>query len=887
MAVQALAQNAPQNMPLIGNHPAEVESWRQAGWAEPDTQLVMRVHFAIRNRAALDEFLSEQQNPKSPAYRHWLTPSQFTQSFGPNEADLDAVSGWLTAQGFRVRARSQAARYLEFSGPEWLVERGFHIAIGTFAGGRTYGNLTDPLIPAQFTEVIESIEGLDNFRHSKPLLHRRSDSQSPVAATIAPAPDLRLAEWLEQIPLHEDPSLPALAPVPETILGHVRAFAPSDIQTFYDETPLLSGGINGRGGDCIAVVGDSDYLDAAVSDFDTQFGLAASSITREIVGSNPGINGDEAEALIDLEWSHAVAPGAPQRFYLGDIVEGISTAVSDNACSAINISFGFCGASDGFYTSMDSIFAQAAAQGQSVFVSSGDQGAAGLVVNSAGTECVAGTSRNVNEIAASPNVTGVGGTQFSPSYNAAGNDSGNAPESVWDESFGATGGGASAVFSKPSFQSGLGVPADGHRDVPDVAMIASPDQPGVFLGDDSNGSAVIDCCWGGTSLGAPLWSGISRLLSQANGKRVGNIDSKVYRMVASQGAAAGLRDVTAGINSFNSVLGFLAGNGYSQATGLGTVDLATFVPAFVGSAASTPTPTPTGTPTATPTRTPTPTPTRTATPAPTPSATPTGAATPTPSPSPTAIPTARPTPSPSASPTPTAIPTARPTPSPSPSPTPTAIPTARPTPSPTPTTIPTARPTPTAIPTARPTLSPSASPTPTAIPTTRPTPTAIPTVRPTPTPTPARTPTPTPIRPTPSPTSSPAPSATPTPPASCNSQVFNAVSTLPVTVSPNSPTYVVATAGNQFTTSRCNANWVVVTRCLVQFTNGSFFNALVMGTNSGLNPLSIPPYTSTYLEWSYSFNLAGGTRITSPVCPVTSTQRGTATGSASMIALPG
>ncbi len=464
IAAQALGQTAP----LIGNHPAEVETWRQSGWAEPEAQLQMRVRFKIRNREALNKLLSEQQNPASPNYRHWLTANEFTQHFGPGQSDLDAVSNWLKSEGFEVHPGNQAERYVEFIGPERLVESGFHTLVGTFAGGHLYANLTDPLIPAKFAEVIDSIEGLDNFRHSKSLLHRRPDGQSPVPSAIAEVPDLRLAEWFDIAPSQVDQSVPGLLPVPETIVGNTRAFAPADLQTFYDETPLLSSGINGSGGDCIAVVGDSDYLDAAVSKFNTQFALPVSSITRVLVdGTNPGINGDEPESLIDLEWSHAVAPGAPQKFYLGSIIDGISAAVGNNGCSAINISFGFCGAGSGFYSYMDTIFAQAAAQGQSVFVSSGDQGAAGLVINSAGNECIAAASRNVNEMAASPNVTGVGGTQFAPSYAASGNDSGNVVESVWDESFGAGGGGASAVFTKPAFQSGPGVPSDGQRDVPE------------------------------------------------------------------------------------------------------------------------------------------------------------------------------------------------------------------------------------------------------------------------------------------------------------------------------------------------------------------------------------------------------------------------------------
>jgi subtilase family serine protease len=138
------------------------------------------------------------------------------------------------------------------------------------------------------------------------------------------------------------------------------------------------------GGDCLAVAEDSDYLDAAVSLFDSKFALPAAAITRVLPDiTSPGANGDEIETLLDLEWAHAVAPGAPIRDYIGNgavsgspLLDAIKKAVTDNTCGAISISY--CGASSSFYTStLDSIFAQAAAQGRSVFISSGDQGAAG------------------------------------------------------------------------------------------------------------------------------------------------------------------------------------------------------------------------------------------------------------------------------------------------------------------------------------------------------------------------------------------------------------------------------------------------------------------------------------------------------------------------------
>ncbi len=630
-------------LPLAGNHPVESESFRLSGWADLDRQLVMRVTLAQRNRSQLQKLLTAQQNPASPEFRHWLTPVEFAQRFGPAQLDVSAVSHWLAAQGFQILSTRPQERYVEFTGPVWRVERSFHTSIAAFAGGRAYANLTDPLIPNQFGNTIESIQGLDNFQHSMPLSYRRTIA-APVSSSFAElssagsssnvqVPEMQLAEWIDP-DLSPSASLPLSgdASAPDTIVSGSKAFAPVDLQTFYDESPLLNSGIDGGGGDCIAVVGDSDYLDAAVSTFDTQFGLPASSITRVIVdGRNRGITIDESEALLDLEWSHAVAPGAAQRYYLGTITGAIGRAVSDNACGTISVSFSLCGVSSSSYKSLDSVFAQAAAQGQSVFVSAGDDGAAGVALNPGGTACATGTSRHVNEMAASPNVTGVGGTQFVPSYNGSGADSGNAPESTWDESIGAGGGGASAVFPKPAFQSGSGVPADGKRDVPDVAMIASPDKPGVFLGADLSGSASIACCWGGTSLGAPIWAGISKLLADESGQRVGNIDTRLYNLARSGGAAAGLRDVTSGTNSFNIVAGFSAARGYDQSSGWGTVDIAKFVPAFAG-AAPIATPAPTVTPTAkpTPTRTPTPTPKIRATP--TPKTTPTPKPTPAPKP---------------------------------------------------------------------------------------------------------------------------------------------------------------------------------------------------------------------------------------------------------------
>ena len=200
-----------------------------------------------------------------------------------------------------------------------------------------------------------------------------------------------------------------------------------------------------------------------------------------------------------------------------------------------------------------------------------------------------GSSQGVNEIAADPNVMAVGGTQsaakFDPVTNA---DIGYVPEQVWNDThlvnpvppFGATGGGTSAIFAKPSYQTGPGVPSGTLRVLPD-ASLATSSQPqlnaGYYWGNDSG---TLLCCEGGTSIATPIWAGISKLLAQKEAGRVGNTNPQLYKL-GGLAWAAGLRDVTSGDNGFNNVAGFPAGLAFDQSTGWGTPDITTFVNAFV------------------------------------------------------------------------------------------------------------------------------------------------------------------------------------------------------------------------------------------------------------------------------------------------------------------
>ncbi|HEX4211613.1 MAG TPA: S53 family peptidase, partial [Candidatus Binataceae bacterium] len=335
----------------------------------------------------------------------------------------------------------------------------------------------------------------------------------------------------------------------------------------------------------------SDFDDQSVAAFNGTFGLPAltdgTTLVRVPVDGPSSINGNaEFEALLDVQYSHAAAPQTPIRVYIASssdpanlaFLDSVQKAVKENLCGSISLSIGVCPSDATTATAADTIYQQAAAQGQTVFAASGDDGAAALTVSSKG--CVASKVRGVVETAASPNVTAVGGTQSKPKYDKATRvASGPAAEVVWHEAKGATGGGVSVVFPKPSYQDGV-TPSDNARDLPDIALLAAIQTPGYFVG--VNG--LVQCCGGGTSFASPYWAGIDALMEQLEGGgaagRLGALNTLLYSLASSNAAANGIRDVIKGNNGFNGVKGFTALKGYDQVTGWGTPDINTFAHAF-------------------------------------------------------------------------------------------------------------------------------------------------------------------------------------------------------------------------------------------------------------------------------------------------------------------
>jgi hypothetical protein len=257
----------------------------------------------------------------------------------------------------------------------------------------------------------------------------------------------------------------------------------------------------------------------------------------------------------------------------------------------MSTSFGQCESSMGTTenTFYNNLWSQAATQGISAFVSSGDSGAAGCNGGSDTT----GSGKAVSGLASTPYNIAVGGSQFndtaSPSTywnstNASNQSSAKSyiPEIAWNESANVSGGsglwsssgGVSTLYAKPSWQVCVGVPADGKRDVPDVALTAAGhDGYLVIQGHTSSASGL--GAVGGTSAASPSFAGLMALVVQKTGARQGNANTKFYSLANAQYGSGGtviFHDVTSGNNSVPGVTGFNCGTGYDAVTGVGTVD---------------------------------------------------------------------------------------------------------------------------------------------------------------------------------------------------------------------------------------------------------------------------------------------------------------------------
>ena len=594
--------------------PGWVNPSRDAGAVPESTNIGIAIVIA-RSPEVEAAYLKRQddlQNPNSPEYHHWLTPQQIGEQFGPTQHDLDALTGWLTAQGLQVAPVNPSRTMVHASGSASVVGKAFKTEFRFFTSFDKphYSAASEPSIPAALSPIIGSIHGMTDVE-LRPMNHVQASSK--FTRDSSGKPQFTGSD------------------------GTTHYMFPGDFATIFNINPVYTANIKGSG-QKVAIIGESTISNSDIADFENISGLASNTPNTIVVptasgGTNPGtVSGDEGESDLDLQRVIGVAPSVTADFVISGTgvapyagYQGIDVAaeyeINTLKDPVLTLSYGSCEVDSGQAsdTYWGTLFGQAAMEGISVFVSAGDSGAAGC--DTAFNPAPATQELSVNTICANNYTTCVGGTEFNDASNgstywSATNGSNEAsalsyiPEGAWNEStfsggtsyVAGTGGGASIYAVKPSYQAGTGVPADGKRDLPDVSFPASGHDG--YFGCEADltfsGGGSADCSKGdgaifsGTSAAAPGWAGVTALLNEKlGGTGQGNLNTLIYKLASLSStpfhdatiASSGVTNCAVNTPSIcnnsdpgmSSLTGGQAGydltTGYDLATGWGSVDV--------------------------------------------------------------------------------------------------------------------------------------------------------------------------------------------------------------------------------------------------------------------------------------------------------------------------
>jgi hypothetical protein len=516
-----ITQNVDESklVALAGNIRPEANKQNDLGLAADSLSMehmLLQLKRSPEQERELLQFIDELQIPSSPNFHHWLTAKEYGERFGLATQDLDVITRWLESHGLKVNVVYDNRTLIDFSGTAGQVRSAFHTEIHQLdvKGVKHFANMSNPRIPAALAPAIVGVVSLHDF---KPHTNYKPRSNYTIAD---------LGEY---------------------------AVVPGDLATIYNLNPLFTASISGQG-QTIVVIEDTDvYAAADWTTFRSTFGLSSytdGSFTQvhpaPPSGANnctdPGVNpnGDDGEAILDAEYASAAAPSAAIELAscsntstFGGLI-AIQNLLGESTPPAImSMSYGECEAFNGATSNAayNSAFKQAVTEGVSVFVSTGDEGAANCSADSGEPSDTFGIG--VSGFASTPYNVAVGGTDFGDTFAGTNTTYWNAtnsstyesalsyvPEIPWNDScasllgavysgysqtYGTTGfcngageanltttagsggpsgcatgspstsgvvGGTCAGWAKPSYQSVFGNPSDGVRDLPDVSLFA-------------------------------------------------------------------------------------------------------------------------------------------------------------------------------------------------------------------------------------------------------------------------------------------------------------------------------------------------------------------------------------------------------------------------------
>jgi subtilase family serine protease len=634
----------------------------------PMQRMVMLLRRSDQQEADLNTLMDGQLDPKSPNFHHWLTPNEFGTLYGPSEYDIAAVTNWLQNHGFSIDRVAHGRMYIEFSGTASTVQEAFHTEIRRYLveGEEHIANNVDPAIPEALSPVVTGIVSLHNFRAKTQHRYLGSFTRTGNAGKWTPQNPELVSKPLFTVP-GSDPTFELVAPNDFATIynlkplwaagingsGQTIAIAGrtdislADVQNFRstfglpknDPTFLINGADPGVSAD-----------DKVENTLDVEWSGAAAPMAKIIFVTTASTNTSDG--------------ASSSAMYI----------IDNNVAKIMSFSYGNCELKYGTAGNAfnNSLWQQGAAQGISEFVASGDQGSAAC---DGGQQAPYGADYGlqVSGSSSTPYNIAVGGTDFnwanlSKSYWSSSNGTTASsalsyiPETTWNatcastqldlylgataagldpeqtcqyelnNSFniqdvnvaGGTGGKSSCTtpsgttpttcsggYAKPSWQTGVGVPADGKRDVPDVSLFAAGGELNdayVICDSQTNpctytsSTTALTQAVGGTSVASPAMAGIMALVNQKVGAAQGNANPVFYALAAKDnrsscnsvsvgsGNSCNFYDVTTDniavpcipgslncvVSHSGDTVGILSGysttTGYDLATGLGSVN---------------------------------------------------------------------------------------------------------------------------------------------------------------------------------------------------------------------------------------------------------------------------------------------------------------------------
>jgi subtilase family serine protease len=401
---------------LIGNVRPEANALNDRGAVNGSMQLdhmLLQLKRPAEREAALTAKIESMHKPGSPDFHQWLTAEQLGAEYGPSAKDIAEVTSWLKSHGFEVNEVSKSGMVVDFSGNVSQLKSAFRTEMHTLnvRGASHIANMQNPQIPAALGDLVAGVSSLSDIQPrpaNKGISAARIDSASKGIVARAAQPD-------------------GASPDFNTSAGD-QAVVPDDLHTIYNFGPVYSKGVTGKGETVVVIEDTNVYSTADWVTFRSTFGLSKytkGSFTQIHPGGckNPGVLiGNDGEAILDAEYASAAAPNAAivlascadTQTTFGGLLAVIALINQPLPPPVISISYGECEAGLGAAGNLTyaTAYQQASAEGVSVFVSSGDEGAASCDADQPTAEfgiAVSGFASTQYNVA-------VGGTDFGDTY---------------------------------------------------------------------------------------------------------------------------------------------------------------------------------------------------------------------------------------------------------------------------------------------------------------------------------------------------------------------------------------------------------------------------------------------------------------------------------------